>query len=279
MTKTAQKIKILRHQTGAGILDCKNALSQSKGDLEKAVEYLRKKGLAGIAKRAYRATNEGAATVKMSSDGKIAVMVALNCETDFVAKTGEFKKLLSDITDYAFKNPNNTGFDRDEKIKQMISDTAPKLGENITLKGVVIYKLKGSGALNHYLHSDNKNCALVEILCDDKIAGETQKLKDIAKELALQIVAMKPRWIKPEDVSQTVIDKEKEIYREHAKTSGKPEKAVEKMLEGKLRKFFEHTCLLEQESIRESKTKIKDYLKKQADTLGGSIVVSRFERF
>lgn len=276
MTKTAEKIKILRQRTGAGILDCKKALCESNDDLEKAVEYLRKKGLAGIAKRAGRLTNEGAAIVKISDDEKTAVMVALNCETDFVAKTAEFKKLLADIAGYILKNPDDTK--REEKINRMVSDIAPKLGENITLKNITVYKSTGNGVLNYYLHSDHKNCALVEISCDGKIAGETQKLKSIAKELALQIVAMKPQWIKPEDVPETVIEKEKEIYREHAKSSGKPEKAIEKMLEGKLRKFFEHVCLLEQESIREPKTKVKDYLKKQAQILGASVEISRFER-
>jgi elongation factor Ts len=279
MTVTAEHIKDLRHRTGAGLMDCKKALSETNGDMEKAVEHLRKKGLADIAKRAGKTTNEGAASVKISPDGKIAAAAALQCETDFVAKTDDFKKLLCQITDYAFENPDITNFKQDKKITEMISLVAPKVGENITLKAATVYKLTSNGVLNYYIHSDNKNFALVEISCDDKIADKTAELKSIAKELALQIVAMKPQWVKPQDIDQNTLEKEKEIYRTQILESGKPKKAVEKILEGKLRKFYQHVCLLEQESIRESKMKVKDYLKKQADALGGQIIVVRFARF
>lgn len=279
MTTIAEQVKTLRQQTGAGLLACKKALSESSGDMEKAIELLRKKGLSDFAKRAGRTTDEGRVAAKMSEDGKIAVMAGLNCETDFVAKTDDFKKLVSDIADYGLRNPDIKDFTDDDKIKNMITETAPKMGENITVKKVTVYKVKEDGVVSYYIHSDNKKAAIVELSCDDKIKNKKTELQNIAKELALQIVAMNPHWIKPEDVPGEVTEKEKEIYREHAKTSGKPEAAIEKMLEGKLRKFFGHTCLLEQESIRHSKTKIKDYLKKQGQELGGEISVTRFEKF
>lgn len=274
-----EQVKTLRTRTGAGIIDCKKALQEAQNDMEKAIEYLRKKGLSDMAKRAERSTNESRAECKISNDGKLAVMAGVNCETDFVAKTDDFKKIVSDIVNYALANPDIKDFGADDKIKEMITAIAPKLGENITLKDVIVYKLKGNGALNYYIHSDNKKSAIVEINCDDKIAGKTQELKEIAKELALQTVAMIPSWVKKEDVPAGIIEKEKDIYRTQAKESGKPEQAIEKMAEGKLRKFFEHVCLIEQASVREPKTKVTDYLKKKAEELGGEIKVIRFNRF
>jgi elongation factor Ts len=205
MTITAQQVKTLREKTGCGLLDCKKALAENDGNIDKAVEHLRKKGLSDIAKRSGRATDEGVVAAKTSNDGKLAVMAGINCETDFVAKTEDFKKLANDIATYALSNPDKE-FESDTTIKEMISIVAPKVGENVTIKKIVVYKLQKSGALGYYIHSDNKKAAIVELGCD---TDKQEELKNIAKELALQIVAMNPQWVKPEDAAKEVVEKEK----------------------------------------------------------------------
>ena len=189
---TAEMVKKLRDMTGAGMMDCKKALEEADGDFEKAVEILRKKGAAKAAKKAGRATREGIITSYIHFNGRIGVLLELNCETDFVARTDEFKEL--------------------------------------------------------------------------------------AYNLAKQVAAMNPKWVSREDVPQEVIEKEKEIYREQLKDSGKPEHVIEKIIEGKLEKFFEENCLLEQEYIFEEGKKVKDIINEAIGKIGENIRVSRFVR-
>ncbi len=187
------KIRELRERTGAGVLDCKKALSEANGDIEKAIDILREKGIAKAAKKAGRATQEGLIFSYIHSNGRIGTLVELNCETDFVARTDEFKKL--------------------------------------------------------------------------------------GKEIAMQIAASNPQYVSPDDIPQEVIEKEKEIYKKQAIEEGKPEHVVEKIAEGKLRKFFEEVCLLEQPYIRDPDKKIKDLVTEHIAKLGENIVVRRFARF
>ena len=192
MKITAQMVKKLRDMTGAGMMDCKKALQEADGDFDKAIEILRKKGAAKAAKKAGRATGEGIITSYVHFNGRIGVLLELNCETDFVARTDEFKEL--------------------------------------------------------------------------------------AYNLAKQVAAMSPRWVSREDVPQEVIEKEKEIYREQLKNSGKPENVIEKIIEGKLEKFFQENCLLEQDYIFDDKKKVKDVITEAIGKIGENIRVSRFVR-
>ncbi len=192
MKITAEMVKKLRDMTGAGMMDCKKALEEAEGDFEKAVEILRKKGIAKAAKKAGRATAEGIITSYVHFNGKIGVLLELNCETDFVARTDEFKEL--------------------------------------------------------------------------------------AYNLAKQVAAMKPKWVSREDVPKEVIEKEKEIYREQLKDSGKPEHVIEKIIEGKLEKFFEEFCLLDQDYIFDDSKKVKDVITEAIAKIGENIRVSRFVR-
>lgn len=267
------KIKSLRDATGAGIMACKSALQENNGDFEKAVEYLRKKGLAAAQKRAGRETSEGCTRIKLDANGTVAALVNLGCETDFVAKTDDFKGLADKLVEFVFSNPSVTA--EDEKLKALVMEVAPKLGENITVKKAEYIKVSGKGALSFYIHTDNKKAAVVELHSD---SANTSRLQELGKELALQAVAMTPSWIRREDVPETVLASEKDIYRTQAANEGKPAAAIEKMLEGRLRKFYEQNCLIDQISIRDSKKTVTEFIADAEKEIGSKVTVARVER-
>ena len=267
-------IKVLREKTGAGLMDCKTALKASNNDMEQAIVYLRKKGLAAMAKRAERATKEGRVAVK--TDGKNFAMAYLGCETDFVAKTEDFIKLAEELADYVLAHPN-VDYLNDETIKAMITERAPKFGENTVFKGGYNWAPAEGSVMAYYIHSDNKKASLLELA----VAGNVDKAKatEIARELAMHTVGMQTGWIEAKDIPQEVIDKELEIYKEQAKNEGKSDMAIEKMLPGKVKKFAKENCLLEQGTIKDNKKTVADYLKEESQALGGELKVVRFVRF
>ena len=267
-------IKTLREKTGAGMMDCKKALLESNNDMEQAVVYLRKKGLAAMAKRADRETKEGRVVVK--TDGKNFAMVSLGCETDFVAKTDAFIALANELADYVLAHPG-VNYDTDETIKAKITEQAPKFGENTTFKGGFNWTPADGSVMAYYVHSDNKKASLLELAVAN--GADKAKAAELARELAMHTVGMQTGWIKAEDIPQEVIDKELDIYKTQALNEGKPEAAIAKMLPGKVKKFAKENCLLEQATIKDNKKTVADYLKEQAKTLGGEVTVTRFVRF
>jgi elongation factor Ts len=286
---TSEQVMTLRSQTGAGIMDCKGALTESGGDITKAVELLRKKGLAGLAKRAGRAMKEGVVVAKNS--GSAYAILELNCETDFVGKnpavTGFAQTLVSDmLTDASLANPAES-----DKAKERLQAVAMTMGENMAIRRGVVYHAAGS-AVNYYVHSDNRKGAIVELSFDGDLAKAKADLEALAKELAMQAVAMNPRYLKREEVPADVVAKEKEIYRAkmeqdeaeakaRAEETGKPYKAkpaeaIEKMLEGRVNKYYQELCLVEQASIRDSKKSVSQTVKELGAKLGGNVAVKRF---
>ncbi|MCX5783697.1 MAG: translation elongation factor Ts [Elusimicrobia bacterium] len=272
----SEKITALRDKTGAGILDCKKAIAESNGDLDKAVEILRKKGLADVAKRAGRTTKEGLICAAVNAD--CGAMVELNCETDFVAKTADFKNLAAQAAEYVLKNPKADYAD-DNALKEMVLKIAPKVGENMSLRRAVNYKADKNSVINFYVHMDGKKAAMTEISCDAKLLANKETALNIAKEISLQIVAMSPRWLKKEEVPAEIIAQEKDIYKTQAKNQGKPDAAIEKMLEGRMKKFYEENCLNEQASIRDGKMSVSAYISKLAGEAGGAVSIKRFVRY
>ncbi|MBT3689748.1 translation elongation factor Ts [bacterium] len=237
-------IKKIRVETGAGMGDIKDALDKAEGNEEKAIEILRKSGQQMAAKRAERSTSEGIISIKEEA-GKIAV-VALACETDFVARNDDFKKASADFADKLFelgKDKFNEWADQEIKNNLIV-----KIGENINVSSFDI--IEGE-VMASYLHS-NKKVASVVVLEGGDIAK--------AKEVAMQVVAMNPKYIKPEDVPQEETDKEKEIYKEQLKKENKPDEIIEKILEGKVNKYYSEVCLIKQPYIKEDKMSIEKYL-------------------
>ncbi|MCD6346889.1 MAG: elongation factor Ts, partial [Bacteroidales bacterium] len=256
----ASDVAKLRKMTGAGMMDCKNALSETKGDFDEAIDILRKKGQKIASKRADRQATEGAVIAVTSDDHSKGVIIVLNCETDFVAKNDDFVKFATDIAQVALsempadldslKNLNING----NRIEDEVINQTGVIGEKIDLS--FFAKLENPFVID-YIHPGNK---LATIVSFNKVIEDTQ----VAKDIAMQVAAMNPVSVDKSDVSQKVIDKELEIGRDIAIQEGKPAQLVDKIAEGKLNKFFKENTLLSQQFIKNNKINVADYLK-QAD--------------
>ena len=282
---TAAKVKELRERTGSGMMDCKKALAETNGDMEKAIDYLREKGLAKAAKKAERTASDGRIFHFVSNDGKLGVMIELNSETDFVAKTDEFNglgnKIVTHLTTKTYGDVNElleSVHESGSTINDLITAIIAKLGENIVLKRFAKYDASNGKAFC-YIHSNYKVGALLELNAEDKSVLETPEVAELGHEICMQIAAAAPQFLIPEDVPEDVIEREKAVYRQQLLDEGKPEDKIEKIIPGKLRKYYESACLLEQEYIRDSDKKIKDVISEAGKKSGTKITVRRFERF
>lgn len=268
MEITAKMVKDLREKTGVGMMDCKHALQESNGDMEAAVDWLRKKGLAKAAKRADRATASGVFGICIGGTGKKIACLELNCETDFVAKNQEFIKLANDLaahvcktgaTDWNTLSAERFTLDASKTVGDLLAEYLAKIGESIRVGKIAVWQAENDDAtLGLYVHTGATAIGLSEL------TGTTGKdLGELGKWLGMQIVAARPTYLTPEDVPADVKSKEMEIYREEAKTSGKPEKIWERIAEGKLSKFYEENCLIKQAYVKdpEGKQTIEGLLK------------------
>ncbi len=248
MAITAAQVKELRERTGIGMLECKKALTATDGDMDKAIEELRKKGLAKAAKKADRETLEGA--IKIITDGGKAYVLAISCETDFLANSDKFKNMMANIADYLKEN----GEDSKEAAQELInSDYALELGENLQIKE---YKVIEWGSVAGYVHSNGKLAALVVA----KEGVDEEKLKQVA----MHVTAANPEFLSASDISDEVVEKEKaiqlEIMKNDEKMANKPEEVLLKIIEGKMGKFKSQIALLEQEFVIDPSKKVKDFV-------------------
>jgi elongation factor Ts len=262
-----EKIKQLRDKTGAGISDCKNALEEAGGDIEKAIEILRKKGIAKAAKRGDREACEGIIKVAVNDAGNEGYIVEVNSETDFVARNEKFQQFVDKVLDVIrTKKPSNldelmSSDMGDGTIKENLDNLSGTIGEKLDIKRFEV--LSSSGTVAAYSHMAGRIGVLVALDKSDEA--------DLARDIAMQIAAANPRYITPEDVPSEEINKEKEIYREQLLKEGKPENIIEKILEGKINKYFEEVCLIKQEYIKDDKKRVQDIL--------GGTRVERFVRY
>ncbi len=260
MAITAAMVKELREKTGAGMMDCKKALVESDGDHEKAVVYLREKGLAKAAKKAGRATSEGVVGSFVSADGKTGALVELKCETDFVAKNEDFQAFAADLAKKVAEMDVTSGSAEDLGDAADVTDLIAKLGENM---GVGRYaKLSSEGKLGLYIHSNSKIGVLV-----DMTGGDDQ----LGKDVAMQVAAVNPVCLVPDELPQDALEKEKAIYLKQAMDEGKPENIAEKIVIGRLNKYYKEVCLTEQPFIKEDKKSIKQLLKEKDASIGGFV--------
>ncbi len=248
---TASQVKELREKTGAGMMDCKKALVESDGDEEKAIMYLREKGLSKAAKKAGRATSEGLVTPYVSDDGKTAVISELLCETDFVAKGDDFKAFAVALSEKiaGLDVTAGTADDLPEDVAN-VTDLIAKLGENMGVGRFA--KISTDGVLGVYTHSNNKLAAIVELTGTDDAS--------LAKDIAMHVAAMNPTCITADELPQDVLEKEKALYLKQAMDEGKPENIAEKIVTGRLNKFYSEVCLVNQAFIKEDKKSVKDIL-------------------
>lgn len=264
MAFTAKDVAALREMSGAGMMDCKKALVECDGDMDKAMDYLREKSLAASAKKASRIAAEGLVSSYISADGQTGVIIEMNCETDFVAKNDAFKSLIADMAKHiAIAKPATVEEmmeqpyvdDTSKTIATVITEAVAKIGEKITIRRFVIYNA-ANGFVDSYIHMNGSTGVLIEV----ENMPFTPENKTVLHDIAMHIAAAKPSYIVREEVDSSELDKEKEILRAQALNEGKPEKIVEKMVEGRINKFYEEICLMEQAFVKDSNVKISQYL-------------------
>lgn len=260
MSVSAQAVKQLRERTGAGMMDCKKALSEADGDFDAAIEYLRKKGQKVSEKRADRSANEGIIVTRIDDSGTTGVALEMNCETDFVAKNDEFADNANNFADIAvqqriadqeqLKQQQIDGITVSERLKELVG----KIGEKIDINRLTL--LQTDGEVISYVHPGNQLAVLVEF--DGKLED-----KEVGRDVAMQIAAMSPIAVRREEVSQDKIEQEREIAKQQLIDEGKPEEIAEKAAEGKMRRFYEERVLLEQKFVKDGSISVSEYLKNQ----------------
>lgn len=260
MAITAAMVKDLREKTGAGMMDCKKALVESDGDQEKAVVYLREKGLAKAAKKAGRATSEGIVGNFVSADGKTGALVELKCETDFVAKNEDFRSFAMNLAEKVAGMDVTTGNGEDLGDAADVTDLIAKLGENMGVGRFA--KISAKGSVGIYIHSNNKIGVLTDITGGDE---------ELGKDVAMQVAAVNPMCLTPDELPQDALEKEKGIYLKQAMDEGKPEEIAEKIVIGRLNKYYKEVCLVEQPFIKEDKKSVKQLLKEKDASVNGFV--------
>lgn len=280
---TASMVKELRERTGAGMMDCKRALSETEGDMDKAIELLREKGLAAAAKKAGRIAAEGLVCTYISDDMKVGAVVEVNCETDFVADNEDFVTLAKNV---AIQGAQTTSTTIDEfvsekyianediTINDAVTTLIAKLGENMSVRRFQKFAIE-NGVVQSYVHGGGRIGVLVELSCDK----QDDVLIQIAKDVAMQIAAASPLFLDNTCVDHETLEKEKEIYRVQALNEGKPEKIVDKMVMGRVNKYYKEVCLLEQVWVKNADYTITKYLQEESTKLGAEIKITRFVRF
>lgn len=276
---TAQMVKSLRDKTAAGMADCKKALVEADGDMELAIEILRKKGAASASKRADRAANEGIIATRLSADGKTIAVVEVVCETDFVARNEDFVVYVNKVAD-ALRDNEVASTDELMKIKVgndsiegLHSEILAKFSEKIEIRR--FEKMHTKGIFTDYIHLGSKLAVIVEVSADKLSDKSLASVRDIA----MQIAAMNPQFVDRSEVNNEILAKEKEIYKQQAIDSGKKEDIAEKIAEGKLEKFYEEQCLVEQAFVKDSKKTVGDVVKEIAADFGSDVKVVSFRRF
>ena len=281
MAITAAQVNELRQKTGAGMMDCKRALTEADGDFTKAIEILRKKGASVATKRAEKSANEGMVATKISNDNKKAAMIEINCETDFVAKSDDFVKLAKEVVEAAFRSELSNAkqlLELDKNLNDKVVDVMGKVGEKIEVSRVLVEKADNALFVD-YIHMGSKLGVLVKF--DNVVENSTSELAELGKNIAMQVAAMNPICVYREEVSKDTIEKEIDIYKELARKEGKPENILEKIATGKLNKFYSENCLFEQAYIKDSTNSktignlIQDFNKKN----NSQTKIALFKRF
>ncbi|KSU62541.1 elongation factor Ts [[Bacillus] enclensis] len=264
MAITAQMVKELREKTGAGMMDCKKALTETDGDMDKAIDFLREKGIAKAAKKADRIAAEG--TTFITSEGNTAIILEVNAETDFVAKNENFQKLVSELAEHLLsEKPASVEEAMDQKMKngstvtEFINTAIAKIGEKITLRRFEIRTKGDNAAFGEYLHMGGRIGVL------SVVEGTTDA--DVAKDVAMHAAALNPKYVSRDQVSAEEVEREREVLKQQALNEGKPENIVEKMVEGRLGKYFEDICILDQAFVKNPDQKVRQYLESNKATL------------
>ena len=281
---TAQLVKQLRESTGAGMMDCKKALNETDGDFEAAVDWLRTKGLAAAAKKAGRVASEG--LVAVATEGNKGAVVEINSETDFVARNADFQKFAANVADVAL----NAGEGLDDvaaadypgsgkSVAGTLTDLIAVIGENMTFRRTASISVE-NGVVANYVHGTvAPGLGKIGVLVALESTGDADKLQELGKQLAMHIAAAKPESVSRDDLDPALLTREREVLSEQARESGKPAEIIDKMVEGRIRKYYEEVCLLDQTFVIDGETKVSNAVEAAAKDAGGAIKVAGFIRF
>jgi elongation factor Ts len=301
---SAQLVKQLRERTGAGFMECKKALQESDGDINGAEVILRKRGIAGATKKESRSTKQGLVSAYISPDRKLGVLVEVNCESDFVARTEDFQTLAADVAAHIAETKpkvvrveevteaERANFkahealyeqkfakDQNTTVAELVKTKIAKLGENINISRFIVYEVNGNGVIGNYIHTGAQIGVLLEVSTSSPNAAGKDEFNALVRDVAMQVAAAHPQYLRREDVPRDIFAKEHEIQRERARGEGKPEKMLEKIAEGRMSKFYEEVCLLEQPFIRENAISVGELIKTASAKLSGTVSIVRFARY
>ncbi|MHC4431935.1 MAG: translation elongation factor Ts [Planctomycetota bacterium] len=281
---SAAMVMELRKMSGQGMMDCKKALQETGGDLEQAMDLLRKKGLATLAKRAGRATSEGLVVSKSSDDGKTAVLATLCCETDFVAKSDDFVATAQTLTEFGLACTADKGAESvlatavdGRKFSDLLTELVSKTGEKTEVGDYAKYQLDSPGLISTYVHFNRKVGTMVEIETGDDATADAEVIKQAAGDIAMHVTATKPLTLDEDSLDPETIEREKAIFAEQVKN--KPAEIVDKIVEGKMKKFFAENCLLQQAFVKDDSKTVEQVLAGAAKEAGGQAKITKFVRF
>lgn len=283
-SSTASMIKELREKTGAGMLDCKKALSENNSDIEQAIDWLRTKGLAAAAKKSGRTAAEG--LVAIAINGKKGALVELNAETDFVARNDQFQQLAKDIAETALTNGSDIDAlksakcaNSDKTVEESVTAAISTIGENMNLRRAELIEAK-NGFVASYIHNATApNLGKIGVLIAVETISDDQKVHEIAKQVAMHIAAAKPVALTREGVSSEELDRERSVLKDQAIASGKPAEIAEKMVDGRIRKYYQDIVLLEQLFVMDGKTPVQEAIDAVAKEVGADIKISDYAMF
>jgi elongation factor Ts len=288
MAVTAAQINELRKSTGAGMLDCKKALEETGGEFEKAVDFLRTKGLAAAAKKAGRAATEGMVAAFVSDDLKSGVLLEINSETDFVAKNDTFQTFVANIGQHilatspadvaAMLEQTFTG-DASKTVLAYLNESISIIGENLQIRRFARFDVAGDGCIGSYIHAGGKIGVLVQVASPAVSAANKDLLQGFLRDIAMHTAAAAPAFVSRDQVPSDVLDREKEVYRTKAKESGKPDAIIEKIIDGQINKYYADICLIEQAFVKDTDKTIQQVAKECGNAAGGTVSIISFERF
>jgi len=283
---TAAMVKELRERTGAGMMECKKALVEANGSIPDAIDLLRKRGIASAAKKAARTARQGSVTAVLNADRSAGAILEFNCESDFVARTEDFQSMVLELTMQVLEAPS--GMTREELLEQpyradstqtvgqIIAAKIGKIGENMQ---VARFEKIDGGLQGSYIHPGAQLGVLVQLSGASPGTASNEEIQELLRDVAMQIAAADPQFSRRDEVTPAVLDKEREIQRDRARQEGKPEAIIDKMIEGRMSKFFEEFCLLEQPFIKDNALTVGQLVTAKAKKIGEPLAVVRFVRY
>lgn len=279
---TAALVKTLRDKTGAGMMDCKKALTESAGDIDDAVDWLRKNGLAAAAKKAGRVAAEG--LIAVATEGNRGALVEINAETDFVGRNDDFQDFVRDVAGIALETDGTVDSLGEAKmgegtVASQLTDLIARIGENMSLRRVERLSVE-SGTVGSYVHNSvAPGLGRIGVLVGLESSDSSESLDRFARQLAMHVAAASPQWTAIEGIDSAALDRERTVLTEQARASGRPENIIEKMVEGRLKKFYEESVLLEQTFVIDGESKISKAVETLADEIGAPVSITGFHRF